>query len=449
MNEMGERMRSRQSQVLAPAIGGTVGVFGLGRLGAPIAAVIAASGRFDVVGFDLDDEKIAAVNGGRPPVREPHLAEYMKGAGPSFVAAYANEEEVARYDPHTFLIVVPTPSRSSGRFSSEYVEQACLTIARSLAARGPVEGDVSELPLIVVISTLMPGSMTLIERVVQRETGLQCGRDYLLAYSPTFIALGQVTEGFRWPAFLLVGESHPATTPALLRLYHQVIVTRPPVARMSYENAELAKLALNCYVTMKISYANFLAALCEKVPGGDVDVVTHALGLDQRISPLFFTGATPFGGPCFPRDLWAMEAHAVGLDVSGVLPAAASTVNGLTLVRIFDMAVEALSPGGKAAVLGLAYKEGTHVLDESAGVRLAHMLRAVDCDVAVYDPYVEGKMTAQECVDFADVVVVTLPYQEFKELTFRPGQVVVDCWRILGEVPEGVKLIQAGVSCIT
>jgi len=435
-------MRSERNQVPAPAIGETVGVFGLGRLGAPIAAAIAASGRFDVVGFDVDNEKIAAVNAGRPPVKELHLAEYMERAGDSFVAAYANEEEVARYNPRAFLVVVPTPSESSGRFSGKYVEQVCLTITRSLAAR-PV--DASTLPLIVVISTLMPGAMAALEQAVQGETGLQCGRDYLLAYSPTFIALGQVIEGFLRPGFLLVGESHPATTPALLHLYRQVQVTHPPVAKMSYENAELAKLALNCYVTMKISYANFLAELCEKMPGGDVGDVTYALGLDRRISPFFFTGATPFGGPCFPRDLVAMEAHAAGLDVSGSLPAAINTINKLALVRIFDMAVEALPPGGKAAVLGMAYKKGTHVLDESAGARLAHMLGAVDCVVSVYDPCFGGEMTAQECVDFADVVVIALPYEEFQGLSFRPGQVVVDCWRILGKVPEGVKLIQVGV----
>lgn len=445
MNEMGEQTRLRQIQVPAPAAGGTVGVFGLGRLGAPIAAAIAASGRFDVVGFDVDVGKIAAVNAGRPPVKEPHLAKYMKRAGASLVAAYASEEEVTRYGPHTFLVVVPTPSESSGRFSSEHVRQACLTIARSLVSRPPPPRT-NALPLIVVISTLMPGSMTALERAIQEETGLQCGRDYLMAYSPTFVALGQVFEGFLTPDLLLVGESHPATTPALLRLYLQVLFTHPSVAIMSYENAELAKLALNCYVTMKISYANFLAGLCEKVPGGDVDAVTHALGLDRRISPLFFTGATPFGGPCFPRDLRALKALAVGLDVSGSLPAAVSTINGLTLVRIFDMAVEALPPEGRAAVLGLAYKKGAHVLDESAGVRLAHMLGAVDCDVAAYDPYIEGEMTAQECVDFADVVVIALPYRECKELTFRPGQVVVDCWRILEEVPDGVRLIRVGVS---
>ena len=101
----------------------------------------------------------------------------------------------------------------------------------------------------------------------------------------------------------------------------------PAAARMGFVNAEITKLALNNFVTTKISFANMLARICEKMPGGDVDVVTGALGLDSRISPKYLKGATGYGGPCFPRDNVALSACARSLDLPGDLIEATRAFN--------------------------------------------------------------------------------------------------------------------------
>ena len=104
------------------------------------------------------------------------------------------------------------------------------------------------------------------------------------------------------PDMVLIGESDRRAGDVLERLYRGVCANDPPFRRMSLVNAELTKIAVNTYVTMKISYANRLADMCERLPGADVDAVTGALGLDTRIGRKYLRGAIAYGGPCFPRD---------------------------------------------------------------------------------------------------------------------------------------------------
>src|SRR5205809_3843065 len=117
-----------------------------------------------------------------------------------------------------------------------------------------------------------------IRSVLEEASGKVCGTDFGLCYSPEFIALGSVVRDFLNPDFLLVGESDERAGSMLEALYRRVVETDAPVARMSFVNAELAKISVNTFVTTKIAYANMLARMCERLPGADVDVVTNAIG---------------------------------------------------------------------------------------------------------------------------------------------------------------------------
>ena len=125
----------------------------------------------------------------------------------------------------------------------------------------------------------MPGStggevLPLVERI----SGKKCGVDFGLCYNPEFIALGSVIQDMRNPDLVLIGESDSGAGSILEELYTSICPGRPPVVRINLVNAELAKIALNTFVTTKISYANMLAEVCEQVPGADVGAVTAAIG---------------------------------------------------------------------------------------------------------------------------------------------------------------------------
>jgi UDPglucose 6-dehydrogenase len=258
-----------------------------------------------------------------------------------------------------------------------------------------------------------------------------------------------VIRDFLNPDFLLVGESDRRAGAALEALYRAVVETDAPVARMSFVNAELAKIAVNTFVTTKIAYANMLARMCEQLEGADVDVVTNAIGLDTRIGRKYLRGAISYGGPCFPRDNVALATLARELGAPAFVAEATDRTNRDGIERLADLAEENLPDGGTVCVLGLSYKPNTDVVEEAPGLLLVRSLAARGIDVVAYDPAAAanaaraledvGRLadSAEAAVRVADVVVLATAWEEFATLdpavVARAGQrrVVIDCWRIL------------------
>jgi UDPglucose 6-dehydrogenase len=218
---------------------------------------------------------------------------------------------------------------------------------------------------------------------------------------------------------------------------------------MSLENAELAKIAVNSYVTMKISFANMLAEFCEHLPGGDVDVVSDALGMDKRIGRKYLTGGFGFGGPCFPRDNIALNFMGKSLGVDSRLLAVNDEYNRSLSTRYVEKLKPHLPKSATVAVLGLAYKPLSHVIDESPGIYLCRALSEAGYRVVGHDalaaPYAESalKLTAlvtdslDEALKDADVVLITTTDKAYTSLTAdallhgRSKVTVVDFWRCL------------------
>jgi UDPglucose 6-dehydrogenase len=418
----------------------TLGVIGLGKLGAPMAACFANRG-FTVIGADVNPVFVEAVNEGRPPVFEPELADRLATAR-AYLSATTDTGATVTQTDATF-IVVPTPSDENGGFSLRYVLPACKQIGHALRNK-------SGYHLVVLTSTVMPGATGGQVRAALEETsGKRCGEDFGLCYSPEFIALGSAIRDFLNPDFLLIGECDSQAGDALVEIYGRVVENDASVARMNFVNAELAKLSVNTFITTKIAFANMLARVCERMPGADVDVVTSALGRDSRIGSKYLRGAISYGGPCFPRDTVAFAALANGVGAPAHVAEATDRLNRDGILRLADRAREHLPPGGTVAVLGLSYKPNTDVIEESPGLLLTRALTEADADVVVYDPValpaVERALgtsvayaeSSAEAVRRADVVVLATAWNEFRELQpeqfGREGEprTVIDCWRVL------------------
>ena len=169
--------------------------------------------------------------------------------------------------------------------------------------------------LVVVHSTTMPGSIGgPIRQRLERASGRKVGPELGLCYNPEFIALGDVINGLLHPDFILIGESDKKAGDILEGLYRKVVGPDANIARMNFVNAELTKISVNTYVTMKISFANMLGEICDRLEGADVSVVADAIGRDTRIGKKYLKPAVGYGGPCFPRDTIAFGrvAHLVG-----------------------------------------------------------------------------------------------------------------------------------------
>ena len=170
--------------------------------------------------------------------------------------------------------------------------------------------------------------------------------------------------------------------------YAQVMANHAPARRMSLENAELAKISVNSFVTMKITFANMLAALCEAIPGADVDVVTQALGSDRRIGARYLTGGLGYGGPCFPRDNVALAFLARALGTPALGPEATDAANVRIPARVVARIAPLVPTGGTVGLLGLAYKPASHVIEAAQGAALAEACLARGLRVVAFDPLV-------------------------------------------------------------
>lgn len=433
----------------------SISVIGLGKLGSPMAACFAARG-FHVKAVDLNPYKVDAINRGVAPVHEPGLEELIHQSEGRLHATQNIDEAVI--DSEATFVVVGTPSEESGGFSLQYVLPTCEAIGRALATKKGFH-------LVVLTSTVMPGSTGgAVKEALERASGKRCGRDFGLCYSPEFIALGTVIRDFYNPDFLLIGESDTRSGEMLSGIYQEVCKSSPPIARMNFVNAEITKLAVNTYITTKISYANMLARLCEKLPEADVNVVTDALGLDTRIGAKYLKGAVSYGGPCFPRDNRAMAALAARVRASSGLPEATDRFNRAQIKSLAENVKSHHSGTESIGVLGLTYKPNTDVVEESFGLLLAQELSAANLSVVVYDPSadtarvlnknknIRAAMSAVECISTSGVVVLATPWQEFREVPAehwaRNGvpRVVIDCWRALDHLSglEGVHYVRLG-----
>lgn len=408
-------------------------VFGLGKLGACLAAALAARG-FDVLGVDIDPVKVDRLNAGLPPVAEPLLAETI-AAGRTRLRATLDPREAVATDASFFI--PPSTSLPDGSFTNEFLLNAMRPAARAVREAGK-RGH-----LFVCSSTTTPGAMDeVLIPMLERETGGVCGRDFGACYNPEFIALGNVINGLLEPDLVLIGESDPASGTALAELYRRFNRNTPRVVRLSNISAELTKISVNSYITMKISFTNQLRLIAESFPQADIHGILDAIGSDSRIGSKYLRAGLSYGGPCFPRDnrLLAFTARRAGLEAP--LAEASDRVNEQAKQHLLEKARALVAPGDTVAVLGLAYKPDTAIVEESAGLHLAQGLRAHGCRVLVHDfaatPANTLDLRGFEVLELislstrADVrlAAVCCPWPGYRALQFHPATVPLGVWRL-------------------
>ena len=432
-----------------------VSVVGLGKLGAPLAAVLASRG-FSVIGLDVNKVLVDALNAGRMPIVEPQLNELIAANRERLSATMDPNEAIQKSDAS--FVIVPTPSDSTGFFSNRFVLQAMDALGKALRSKKGYH-------MVVITSTVMPGTTgSEIKAALEAASGRKVGADLGLCYNPEFIALGSVVRDMLFPDSILIGESDARAGDMLATIYLQMCEKKPPVQRMNFVNAELTKISVNTYVTTKISYANMLADICDRVPGADVDAVTKALGADTRIGPKYLKGAMGYGGPCFPRDNVAFAAFARKIGARADVAEATDRINNYQIDRLAGLVAKFAKAGTRIAILGLSYKPQTPVVEESHSVKLAARLADAGYVVAVHDPLAQDaaltalgdKVVATSSIEGAvrecDLLIVATAWPEYKTIdpawAKRSGQklTILDLWRTLptDKFAEAADLIYLG-----
>jgi len=423
-----------------------VGVIGLGKLGFCTAACLAKGGHTVRV-YDANEGVMQVVCAGKAPIAETGIGEFIEGV---HLNVEESTEDVVELS-EVILIIVPTPSSpAEPAFTTQYVENV-------LRHAGPVLGKDEKYRVIDVVSTVMPGAHRELIAQLEKASGVKCGKRWGYVYNPEFIAIGSVLHDFLHPDMVLIGESDQRAGIMVELMYREMLEnfdrTRGHnICRMGILDAEITKLTLNCYVTMKISFANQLALLCETIPGSDAATVLKAVGCDSRVGGKYLRPGLGFGGPCFPRDVRAWTS------ISSVQNLALATRDISAYVDAWVL--QQCSPKDRVVVLGVAYKPDTHVIEESKAVYIARELMSKGCQCVLHDPQARAEEVLEqvpgawwipthnseflvEHLKQADVVLITTAWPMYRKIDWsqlKPGAKVIDMWGVVETPLEGFGL---------
>jgi len=263
------------------------------------------------------------------------------------------------------------------------------------------------------------------------------------------------------PDMLLIGESDPKAGDMLEEIYSNTVESNPVCHRMNWINAELCKIAVNTFVTTKISYANMIADMCDHLEEADCNVVTEAVGADSRIGNKYLKGGLGYGGPCFPRDNKAFSALGKNLGVRIDLAEATDSINDYQTKRLVKIITSKVPIGSVISILGISYKPNTPVFDESQGLALAKELIKANYIVKLSDPQAFQNINAkdilmsqnflplEEALKVAEAIIIMIPWNEYLDinfLKFHPS-CIIDPWHIINpqNINKETNLIQTGI----
>ena len=420
-----------------------VSVLGLGYVGCVSAASLADTDH-QVIGVDVNEEKVAAVNAGRSPIVEPGLDEVLKRAVDAgrLRATTNTAEAIAESD--VTLVCVGTPSRRNGSLDLTYLERVCRQIGAALH-------DKPNYHVVVVRSTVLPGTThSVVIPALEAESGKTYGDGFGVSVNPEFLREGTALKDFRKPPLTLVGHNHAADATGTIALYQSIDA---PLVSTSIRVAEMMKYTSNTWHALKVCFANEIGNLCKAV-GVDSHEVMDIFCRDEKLnlSSYYLKPGFAFGGSCLPKDVRALQYRAKEADVdlpviSSILPS-----NRLQIEHAFDQVMD--TGRKRVGLLGFSFKAGTDDLRESPMVILAEALLGKGLAVRIYDKnvslarlvgankdYIETQIphlssllctTIDEVLEGSEVIVIGNAASEFAEAVTKTtsDQIIIDLVRL-------------------
>lgn len=394
-------------------------VIGCGYLGAVHAASMAKLGH-EVIGIDIDQNRVDTLSAGQAPFYEPGLPEVLNEALASGRLRFSTDMACAR-DADVHFLCVGTPQKS-GEYAADltYVDGAIDALIPHLG-----EGT-----LVVGKSTVPVGTAAGLDAVIR-----DAQPTAMLAWNPEFLREGFAVQDTLLPDRLVYGlpsgPNRDVAKSLLDEVYATAIADGTPVVETDFVTAELVKVAANSFLATKISFINAMAELCE-ITGGDVTQLADAIGHDKRIGRRFLNAGVGFGGGCLPKDIRAFMARASELGASEPLSflREVDAINERRRHRMVELTIEECGGsvrGKRIAVLGAAFKPDSDDVRDSPALDIASALQRAGATVTVTDPQaldnaarVRPTLTyakpIYEAVLNADAVLLLTEWPEYREL---------------------------------
>jgi UDPglucose 6-dehydrogenase len=365
-------------------------VIGCGYVGLVTGACLAAAGH-EVFCTDIDENRIDQLKAGKVPIYEEHLDEVLQRAAKEKKIAYTSDAGEAIRAGEVIFICVGTPPKESGEADLSAIDH----VARQIATE-------ARSPKLVVEKSTVPALTGVQLQKALAAYSPDGGIKFQVASNPEFLREGTAVEDFFHPDRIVVGVEDEKSAATLREIYSPILEKKfhcpvhagkcPASAGgellvTTISSAELIKHASNSFLALKISYANVIADLCERI-GADVEEVTHAMGLDPRIGTQFLKAGLGFGGFCFPKDIQAFIHLSATVGVDFDMLKAAERVNKQRIDRFFEKVHKALwvIRGKRVAVLGLAFKANTDDIRFAPALDVIRRLLEEGAQVHATDP---------------------------------------------------------------
>jgi GDP-mannose 6-dehydrogenase len=430
-----------------------VSIFGLGYVGVVTSACLARDGN-NVIGVDVNKEKVAMVLKGKAPIVELGLAELLSEviAAKRLSATTSVADAVAATE--VSLVCVGSPSAPDGSTYLGHVFDVCQQLGAAIAKK-------REPHTVIIRSTVPPGTTEKCREIIKERIGKGT---FHIGFNPEFLREGSAINDFHSAPFTIIGTDDPIAENAVRELYSLV---QSPVLVMEYKVAEMIKFTCNAWHAAKISFSNEIGRIAKSV-GVDGRKVMEVIIQDLKlnVSPAYMRPGFAFGGSCLPKDVRSLIHIAQVNNVQVPLLTSMLDSNDQHINRSVQLIMET----GKrnVSLLGLAFKSGTDDLRESPAVELAERLLGKGFNLKIYDPavheaklmganklYIESKLphltrlltnNIQEIVDHGEVLIVTHAAGEFRSLidTLGATKIIIDLAGLLK--PDVKEANYAGVS---
>ena len=403
---------------------------GTGYVGLVTGTCLADFG-MNVVCVDVDESKIQALQSGQIPIYEPGLEELVAKNERAGRLSFSTDLKSAVENSVAIFIAVGTPSLPDGSADLSYVRR----VAESIADHA------NGYKIVVTKSTVPTGTGKMIEEILKGRNG---EHEFSVVSNPEFLREGSAVEDFLRPDRVVIGTRDERPIAIMKEIYSPLYLLETPFIVTDVESAEMIKYASNGFLSVKISFINEIASLCELV-GADVHAVARGMGLDKRIGPKFLHPGPGFGGSCFPKDTQAVADLARRLGTRFEIIEAAIDANERTKARMIEKIEAAAGPvaGKTVGVLGISFKPATDDIRESPSLRIIRDLQERGAAVRAFDPAamdnakkvlegVEYGRDAYDCAKGCDALVLATEWNEFRALDFgrlgksMRGKVLVD-----------------------
>lgn len=342
-----------------------VSIIGVGKLGLCLALNLENSGYY-VLGCDVNQEYINKLNSKKFDSDEPKVTELLIN---SKNISFTTEIKKTINFSDTIFIMVATPSSSDGKYDHTQIENVLTQLE--------LIGCQDKRKTLIIGCTTFPGYL---ETLVDRLDNI----NYSLIYNPEFIAQGNIINGQLYPDMVLIGESNKISGDIVESIYKQMCLNEPIISRMSLTEAELTKLSINCFITTKISFANMVGDVCNKLNISHKNVL-DSIGGDSRIGNKYLGWGYGFGGPCFPRDNRALGVLCVENNIDPKIPLASDEYNNLHAEYQTEHMYKNDVIDNKITIDGVSYKKGSILIEESQQLKVAENLHKLGVDVTIID----------------------------------------------------------------